>query len=125
MALVASNAPAAQEAEALLRARYPFVPLEQASLVVALGGDGFLLQTLHDMLGGDCMKPIFGMNRGTVGFLMNEFSADGLERRLAEAKAFSVAPLEMEARTVSGDTLSSAAINDVSLLRETRQTAWI
>jgi NAD+ kinase len=125
MALVASSAQAAQEAESALRARYDFAPVGQASLVVALGGDGFLLQTLHEMLRLDCIKPVFGMNRGTVGFLMNEFSGDGLEERLAGAKRFFVAPLEMEAVTVSGERQRTAAINEVSLLRETRQTAWV
>jgi NAD+ kinase len=125
MALVASSAPAAQEAETLLRARYDFAPVEEASLVVALGGDGFLLQTLHEMLRRGCITPVFGMNRGTVGFLMNEFSEDRLEERLAAAKSFSVAPLNMEAVTVSGERQENAAINEVSLLRETRQTAWI
>jgi NAD+ kinase len=125
MALVASNAAAAQEAEAELRERHRFVAVEDAALVVALGGDGFLLHTLHDMLRRDCTKPVFGMNRGTVGFLMNEWEVDGLDRRLANAKAFSVAPLQMEAVTVSGERQRSAAINEVSLLRETRQTAWI
>jgi NAD+ kinase len=125
MALVASSAPAAQEAESDLRARYDFASVHDASLVVALGGDGFLLQTLHEMLRRDCIKPVFGMNRGTVGFLMNEFEGDRLEERLASAKRFSVAPLEMKAVTVSGDSQKIAAINEVSLLRETRQTAWI
>ena len=125
MALVASSAPAAQEAEAVLRGRYDFVPVEEAALVVALGGDGFLLQTLHEMLEGERILPVFGMNLGTVGFLMNEWEADGLEQRLAGAKSFSVAPLEMKAVTVAGEHHHSAAINEVSLLRETRQTAWI
>jgi NAD+ kinase len=125
MALVASSAESAQAAETLLRERYPFVPLEEADLVVALGGDGFLLQTLHDMLKGGRLCPIFGMNRGTIGFLMNDWRLDRLAERVAGAKSFSVAPLYMLARTVDGGEHSNHAINEISLLRETRQTAWI
>ncbi len=125
MALVASNAEAAQAAEAMLRERYEFVPLEEADLIVALGGDGYLLHTLHEMLGRGRVCPVFGMNRGTVGFLMNEWRIEGLNERLGRAKAFSVAPIEMVATSVSGEQVSHHAINEVSLLRETRQTAWI
>jgi len=125
MALLASPAEAAQAAETMLRKRYKFVPLEQAELIIALGGDGFLLQTLHEMLARGQLCPVFGMNRGTVGFLMNEWRLDRLAERVAEAKSFSVAPLKMEATTVAGETLTNPAINEVSLLRQTRQTAWI
>ncbi|MEA3040619.1 MAG: kinase [Sphingomonadales bacterium] len=125
MALVSSGAEAASAAETMLRERYEFVPLDEAELVIALGGDGFLLQTLHDMLKHERVCPVFGMNRGTVGFLMNEWRLDCLAERVAGAKRFSVAPLHMEAVTVGGHTLTNNAINEVSLLRETRQTAWI
>ncbi|HEY0326290.1 MAG TPA: NAD kinase [Allosphingosinicella sp.] len=125
MALVASSAEAAQVAEQLLHARYDFVPLEEAELVVALGGDGFILQTLHEMLERGRVCPVFGMNRGTVGFLMNEWRIDALVERLNRAKAFCVPPLEMTAVRVDGQVVVSPAINEVSLLRETRQTAWI
>ena len=125
MALVASSAEAAQVAEQLLHAHYDFVPIEKADLVVALGGDGFILQTLHEMLERGRVCPVFGMNRGTVGFLMNEWRIDGLVERLERAKAFSVPPLEMKAVRVDGQVVVSPAINEVSLLRETRQTAWI
>ena len=125
MALLASSAEAAQEAERLLRRRYDFVEPAGAEMVLALGGDGFLLQTLHDMLTHDRLCPIFGMNLGTVGFLMNEWQIDGLVDRLAAAKSFSVAPLEMRAHTLNGERIVHPAINEVSLLRETRQTAWI
>ena len=125
MALVASGTEASRAAEAILRQRYSFVAPDEAELVVALGGDGFLLQTLHEMLERGRVKPVFGMNRGTVGFLMNEWLEDGLDQRLARARAFSVAPLEMRALTVSGEERRYHAINEVSLLRETRQTAWI
>jgi NAD+ kinase len=124
-ALMASPADAAQAAEMLLRERYDFVPLAQAEQVVALGGDGFLLQTLHDMLAQRRLCPVFGMNRGTIGFLMNDWRLEGLRERVNGAKAFSVAPLRMDAVTVAGDKLTHPAINEVSLLRETRQTAGI
>ena len=125
MALVASNSEAAQAAEVMLRECYEFVPVGEAELVVALGGDGFLLHTLREMLALGRVCPVFGMNRGTVGFLMNEWRIDGLIERLHRAKAFTVSPLEMKAVTVAGETVSHHAINEVSLLRETRETAWI
>jgi NAD+ kinase len=124
-ALLASPTEAAQAAEALLRERYQFVALEEAQQIVALGGDGFLLQTLHEMLHRETVWPVFGMNRGTIGFLMNEWRLEGLRERLNNARRFSVAPLRMEAMTVRGERLTNPAINEVSLLRETRQTAWI
>ncbi len=92
---------------------------------MALGVVGFMLQTLHDMLETGRPRPVFGMNRGTVGFLMNDWRLDRLADRIAEAKAIRVAPLTMEATTVGGETFRHAAINEVSLLRETRQTAKI
>jgi NAD+ kinase len=125
LALCASPAPAAQEAAAELRQRYDWVPERDAELMVALGGDGFLLQTLHGMLERHRPLPVFGMNRGTVGFLMNEWSAELLETRLLAAKTVTVAPLAMTAETVGGGRQSLSAINEVSLLRETRQTAWL
>jgi len=125
MALTASKTPAAKEAEKELKALYDFVPAEEAELVIALGGDGFLLQTFHSMLRKKRLKPVFGMNRGTYGFLMNEWRTSGLQERVEQARAFSVLPLAMKAVTVAGKTHRSPAINEVSLLRETRQTAWI
>ena len=125
MALVASSAEAAQAAEIMLRERYAFVPMEEAELIVALGGDGFLLHTLRERLNQGNVCPVFGMNRGTVGFLMNEWRIDGLIERLHRAKSFTVKPLEMKAVTVGGETIVHHAINEVSLLRETRETARI
>ncbi|WP_370307078.1 NAD kinase [Sphingobium abikonense] len=122
-ALVASPTPAARAAEERLRAVYDFAPIETADMVVALGGDGFMLQTLHAMLEARRILPIFGMNLGTVGFLMNEWRLDGLDQRLAKAKSFKVNPLRMTVDTVDGEQFSIPAINEVSLLRETRQTA--
>ena len=84
----------------MLRRRYTWAEPEEAETLVALGGDGFMLQTLHHMLDEGCPKPVFGMNRGTVGFLMNEWRLDRLAERIAGAKAIRVAPLEMRATTV-------------------------
>lgn len=123
LALVVSRTETAQSAARTLRERYEWVPLEKATLVVALGGDGFLLQTLHAMLDRRRILPVFGMNLGTVGFLMNEWSEDLLENRILRARTFTVTPLRMDAVTVDGETVSFPAINEVSLLRETRQTA--
>ncbi len=122
-ALVASPDDNAREAAATLREQIDFVALEDAEYVVALGGDGFMLQILHEMLDNRHIRPVFGMNLGTVGFLMNEWRSGGLEQRLATAKSFSVTPLSMDAVTVAGQQVSYPAINEVSLLRETRQTA--
>jgi NAD+ kinase len=125
LALAASPSPQAQEAAKELRQKYEWVSPNEAEIIVALGGDGFLLQTLHSMLDRHRALPVFGMNRGTVGFLMNEWSPDLLESRLLAAKTIKVAPLRMDAVTIEGEKISLAAINEVSLLRETRQTAWI
>jgi NAD+ kinase len=123
--LLSSHTDVARSAEKLLRRRYRFIDTDEAETLVALGGDGFMLQALHHMLEAGSPKPVFGMNRGTIGFLMNDWRLDRLPERIAEAKAIRVAPLEMTATTVSGDTFVHAAINEVSLLRETRQTAKI
>jgi NAD+ kinase len=123
--LVSSHTEVASAAEAMLRQRYEFAPAEEAETLVALGGDGFMLQTLHAMLDKGLPKPVFGMNRGTVGFLMNDWRIDCLPERLQAAKAIRVAPLEMKATTVAGQKFVHSAINEVSLLRETRQTAKI
>ena len=125
LALLASPTEAAQDAAERLRTITPFVSLAEADTVIALGGDGFMLQTLHAMLENHRTVPVFGMNLGTVGFLMNEWRQDGLDQRLARAKAFKVNPLRMHATTVSGEQVTLPAINEVSLLRETRQTAWL
>ena len=123
--LLSSPTEVARAAEKLLRRRFAFAPTEEASTLVALGGDGFMLETLHQMLEANRSTPVFGMNRGTVGFLMNEWRIDRLAERIAAAKPIRVAPLEMRATTVSGQVFTYAAINEVSLLRETRQTAKI
>jgi NAD+ kinase len=123
-ALLASPVPQAEAAAVELRRRYDWVPLAEAEMVVALGGDGFMLQTLHAQLDRRApVVPVFGMNLGTVGFLMNEWRSGELDARLAASRPFQVTPLRMTARTVSGESHVIPAINEVSFLRETRQTA--
>lgn len=122
-ALVVSPTEGAREAAEELMRRYEWVEPARADMLVVLGGDGFMLQTLHQMLERRRMVPAFGMNLGTVGFLMNEWRADLLEDRLSRARRFSVTPLRMDAETIDGERHSLPAINEVSLLRETRQTA--
>jgi len=123
--LMSSHTELAKSAEAMLRRRYEWADEADAKILVALGGDGFMLHSLHHMLETGEPRPVFGMNRGTVGFLMNDWRLDRLEERIEGAKAIRVAPLQMTATTVAGETHSHAAINEVSLLRETRQTAKI
>lgn len=125
MALVASPTEASQDAATELRKLYEWHPIERADVIVALGGDGFMLRTLHAMLDRHRVLPVFGMNLGTVGFLMNNWQAGLLELRLQHAKAITVLPLRMEATTVDGQRFTIPAINEVSLLRETRETAKI
>ncbi|MEO5640288.1 MAG: NAD kinase [Sphingomicrobium sp.] len=123
--LLASHTEVAQAAVTLLEQRYRWSEVDQARTLVALGGDGFMLQTLHSMLEAGTPRPVFGMNRGTVGFLMNEWRLDRLAQRIAGAKAIEVTPLTMTATDIGGAVTKRAAINEVSLLRETRQTAKI
>ena len=126
LGLLASSKAPAQEALALLEARGGFVPPEEADVIVALGGDGFMLRTLHSMLEGErTPRPVFGINRGTVGFLMNPWTEADLTERIEAAKPIEIAPLCMDVTTVSGQTVRRAAINEVSLLRETGRTAKI
>lgn len=124
-ALVASPTAPAQAAAAELADAADWVGVdEEPDLIVALGGDGFMLQTLHQQL--ERRKPaipVFGLNLGTVGFLMNEWRRHGLDERLSRAKPFMVTPLAMTATGVDGRIHTLPAINEVSLLRETRQTA--
>lgn len=119
---VASTAEDAQVALEDLRARYGEAGPDNADIVVALGGDGFVLQVLHVFLGKG--KPIYGMNLGTVGFLMNEYRADGLLQRLEAAEPAGLHPLRMRA-TTHETSVEALAFNEVSLLRQTRQTAKI
>jgi NAD+ kinase len=121
IAFVASTHEEAEAARRELAARYGDVAPAQADVVVALGGDGMMLQTLHELR--DSAKPIYGMNRGSVGFLMNEYGVDGLKERLAGAERVVIHPLVMEATGVDGKTQSARAFNEVSLLRQSYQAA--
>jgi NAD+ kinase len=121
LAFVASPDAAAQAAREVLHARYDGVSVADADVIVALGGDGLMLSSLHGFM--DEGKPIFGMHHGSVGFLMNKFEEDGLAERIADAKMTLLHPLEMEAKTANGETHSALAINEVSLLRMTAQAA--
>ncbi|OCC24801.1 NAD kinase [Croceicoccus estronivorus] len=126
LALVASQGERAQRAIDELADAEDWVPLEEADAVVVLGGDGFMLHTLHQMLDSGRVIPAFGMNRGTVGFLMNRYdTASELRDRINQCRSFSVVPLLMNATTQDGKQHTFRAINEVSLLRETRQTAKI
>ena len=121
IAFVASDAPAAQEALAALAERYGQHAPSEADVVVALGGDGFMLQTVHDLL--TQARPVYGMNRGSVGFLMNDYDEENLPERLARAHRTRIAPLRMRAWGIDGRVEQALAFNEVSLLRETRQAA--
>ena len=122
-ALIVSPTQPAQEAAEMLKPMIDWVPPEEADQAVVLGGDGFMLQTLHQMLNRRTIMPVYGMNLGTVGFLMNNWHLDDLRERVTKARAFKVKPLKMDVETISGASFTLPAINEVSLLRETRQTA--
>lgn len=121
IAFVATTTTSARKALKGLTTRYGNAPIEQADVVVALGGDGLMLQTLHRLMGRKI--PIYGMNRGSVGFLMNEFRENDLHERLARAHRSVVHPLTMCATDTSGQSSKSYAINEVSLLRANFQAA--
>ena len=122
-AFVASKTDEAQAALSDLRSRYTEVPIEQAQVIVALGGDGFMLRTLHRHMAMN--KPVYGMKLGTVGFLMNQYRADDLGERLIRALPTTLKPLVMDAASEAGTSTTSLAFNEVSLLRQTKQAAHI
>ncbi|MHA6297968.1 NAD kinase [Devosia sp. CAU 1758] len=119
--VVTNETPAAEEAATRLRQRYGHAGLEEAEFVVALGGDGLMLLTLHRVMG--TAKPVYGMNFGSVGFLMNTFSEDNLPARLAASQRTSIYPLAMTVLDASGNSRTALAINEVSLFRSTYQAA--
>ena len=126
LALQASDTPRAQEAYRVLLGQRDWVALAEADAVVVLGGDGFMLHTLHAMLDAGRVVPAFGMNLGTVGFLMNRYDKRaGIAARVNKARHWTIPPLRVEAVTQDGETHEMCAINEISLLRETRQTAKI
>lgn len=124
VAFVASSASAARRALKQLADRYGNVPIEEAEVIVAIGGDGFMLQTMHGNL--RLGTPIYGLMGGSVGFLMNRYEpGKDLLERLAKARLTELSPLRMEATNDEGKTFAALAINEVSLLRQTRQAAKI
>ena len=121
--VIGSDAPVAQESVSLLRSKYGHVPPEEADVIVALGGDGFMLQTLHAYM--DSPVPVYGMNRGSVGFLMNDYAEDGLTDLLDDARVAIINPLRMIAVDATGRRHNGLAINEVALFRQTHQAAKI
>lgn len=123
IAFLSSDSPEAREAAALLATLYGQESVEEAETIVALGGDGFMLQTLHLFM--NTGKRIYGMNRGSVGFLMNDFREDGLRERIAAAVPETIRPLRMRAEDMDGQVTEAFAINEVSLFRQSYQAAKI
>jgi NAD+ kinase len=121
IAFVTSAIPEAEMARDALARRYGDVPPADADVIVALGGDGLMLQTLHNFM--EAGKPIYGMNRGTVGFMMNEYREDALIERLAAAEETVIHPLAMRSVDAAGKVHEARAINEVSLFRQTYQVA--
>lgn len=123
IAFVAGSSPEAHEAYERLKARYGNADPDTADVVVALGGDGLMLQTLHKYM--NTGKPIYGMHRGTIGFLMNEYAEEGLRERLCAAQMTVIHPLVMRATDASGRVHEHRAINEVSLFRQSAQAAHL
>jgi len=121
IAIVSADSPAARSAHRELTHKYPSKPPTDADVIVALGGDGFMLQTIHDFITHG--KPVFGMNRGSVGFMMNPYSSHDLLPRIRAAEVARLHPLRMIAHLASGDRVQLHAMNEVSMLRQTRQAA--
>ncbi|MEO1748251.1 MAG: NAD kinase [Pseudomonadota bacterium] len=118
---LSSEAEHAQQSASALAARYGNSTTNEADIIVALGGDGFMLQTIQQFM--NTRKPIYGMNRGTVGFLMNEYSEDDLHKRIAAAQTELIRPLKMRAVDAEGHETNALAINEVSLFRQSYQAA--
>jgi len=121
IAIVAAEGPEAQKALTSLSQRYETVASKEADIIVALGGDGFMLESLLGNIKD--IKPVYGMNRGSVGFLMNAFKEDDLLERLENAEPADIHPLRMTATDTTGAEHQGLAINEVSLLRQTRMAA--
>ena len=121
LALVHSESPRGRDAYSEMADRWSFVPVAEADVIVALGGDGFMLETLHTHM--DHPKPVYGMNRGTIGFLLNDYRPDLLMERIASAERVTIHPLLMQATDIDGVTHTYRAINEVSVLRYSQQSA--
>ena len=120
---ITSGTPESESAAESLRNRYGESPANEADALIVLGGDGVMLQALHDHMNHS--RPIYGMNRGSVGFLMNEYHEDDLPKRVAAAHAETIRPLEMIAESRESGTVKALAINEVSVLRQSYQAAKI
>ena len=118
-----ADTPKAQDALTTMHERYGQVPCEESDVIVVLGGDGTMLETLHRCI--DLGKPVYGMNHGSLGFLMNPHRDDDLQERLEKAKSITIHPLKMKATDCEGNTHEAVAFNEVALLRQSRQTAKI
>jgi len=125
IAFVGSPTALAQESQARLTKRYGNCPFEDAAVIVCLGGDGFMLETLHRLMATASSTPVYGMNCGSVGFMMNAVAEDDLPARLGRAQAAVLHPLRMHAVTQTGAVEEALALNEVSLLRQLRQAAKI
>ncbi len=123
LAFVSSSRDEARAAMDELVRAYAQCPIEEADAIIALGGDGLMLETLHKTI--EKPTPVFGMNCGSVGFLMNEFAIDGLHERLERAETGQICPLRMTGKSMDGQEFNALAINEVSLLRQTHQSAKI
>jgi NAD+ kinase len=116
-----SNIEGSEELKNTYEKKYGKCDSEEADVIVALGGDGFMLEVLHKFIGTD--KPIYGINKGTVGFLMNEENEKPIIERINDAQMVNLHPIRMEANTAQGNKVTAVAFNEVSLLRQSRQTA--
>ncbi len=121
LAVMAADTDEAQTAARAFAARYPVADIAEADVLIALGGDGLMLQALHAAL--PRRLPVYGINLGSLGFLLNPYNLDGLTDRLVRAQAVTINPLRMTTTDRQGQTAQAHAINEVSLLRQTRQTA--
>ena len=120
---IASENPEAKEALKVLIKRYDQTKLELSDVIIAIGGDGMLLKALRNSI--EKNKPVFGLNKGNVGFLMNELSFDNLENRIQTARKVKMHPLFMSAHKKNGDIFTELAVNEVSILRQTHQAAHL
>lgn len=120
---IASENPEAKEALKVLIKRYDQTKLELSDVIIAIGGDGMLLKALRNSI--EKNKPVFGLNKGNVGFLMNELSFDNLEKRIQTARKVKMHPLFMSAHKINGNIFTELAVNEVSILRQTHQAAHL
>ena len=120
---IASENPEAKEALKVLIKRYDQTKIDLSDVIIAIGGDGMLLKALRNSI--EKNKPVFGLNKGNVGFLMNELSFDNLENRIQTARKVKMHPLFMSAHKINGNIFTELAVNEVSILRQTHQTAHL